>query len=560
MVGRQVRPGARGWAPEVRLFLTSGLLRRLLLVQLALALVPLIVAATFARNTLSEAAGVVVTESQEYFDRKSFEGLRQRDVSLAQSVASFLSEREDDLRVAATLPRTAEAYAAFGQAKRGRLWTVGADGAEVQQPVPLYRQIAFVDASGQEVAAASNQCTAYPFDCSVGSSSDLVDVSNPANTLYGSETYFADTMSLPRDAVYVGKPTGSYVPYEEAYASAQNREGRRYRGVVRFAMPIDEGGQRLGILVLSLESIHLIEQVAHVAPANPLPQAEVDPREADFTYMVGPEGWTIAHPRHFNIAGLDNSGTPVPSISEQDRADPDNLFRPGNLTQMGFIDPALPSLVDAGQAGSAADGVTLTSTPFAGPQRAIAYATIPYYTGQYDTPAGFGTVVMSTDWARFHLESEFLGLQVENRVDALGQQAQALGVATAIVALLLAALLALGIAHPIIRLTAAANNIERERWDLVPLERLQRVTGHDEIARLTRMFASMATEVRSRIVQLREQVQNLQIMIDQTKRETEVSQIVESDFFQDLTEKARQMRQQRRQRVDASLQAPDAQP
>ena len=525
---------------------TSALLRRLVAAQLVVSLIPLAIVATFALQGLTESRNAVVRESQSDFDAKSFEALRTRTLAVAGSVAQFLREREGDARSAAALPRTTQAYLDFARGKRGQLWTVAADGKETVFESPLYREIAFVDPRGQEVVRVTNTCRAYPFTCASQATPDLRNVADPANTLFKNETYYSDTLALARDGIYVGRPVGAYVSYEHAYAGAQNRAGTRYRGVLRFAVPVYDGETRAGTVVLALETIHLIELTAHVAPANPVLQAEVDPREADFAYIIDPDGQALTHPRHFNIAGVDEQGRAVAAISEADRNDPNNLYRPGNLAQMGFIDGKFPQIVTQNRSGDAASGQTLSAKPLGSAERAMGFATIPYHAGRYGTPAGFGAVVLSTDGARFHLESDLLGKQIENRVTSLSDQVRWLGAATLFVAMLSAILLALGVARPILRLTRASGEIELGNWDKVDVERLAATAGGDEVARLTRVFASMIRQVHARQVQLELQVHKLQIIIDEAKREREVKEIVESDFFQDLTLKAEKMRRQRR--------------
>lgn len=58
-------------------------------------------------------------------------------------------------------------------------------------------------------------------------------------------------------------------------------------------------------------------------------------------------------------------------------------------------------------------------------------------------------------------------------------------------------------------------------------------------------FARMATNVREREEELRQEIAQLKIEIDQTKREKQVEEIVESDFFQDIKSRAREMRRKR---------------
>lgn len=60
------------------------------------------------------------------------------------------------------------------------------------------------------------------------------------------------------------------------------------------------------------------------------------------------------------------------------------------------------------------------------------------------------------------------------------------------------------------------------------------------------MLAVAALEAYIREQSLQQQIQQLRIEIDEVKRQKQVTEIVETDFFQSLTEKARLMREQRR--------------
>jgi hypothetical protein len=58
----------------------------------------------------------------------------------------------------------------------------------------------------------------------------------------------------------------------------------------------------------------------------------------------------------------------------------------------------------------------------------------------------------------------------------------------------------------------------------------------------------LSREIGGRITQLRAEVQILQVIIDQTAREHEVSQIVDGEFFVDLSRRAQVLREQQQQR------------
>jgi hypothetical protein len=286
--------------------------------------------------------------------------------------------------------------------------------------------------------------------------------------------------------------------------------------------------------------LHLIEFTAHVAPSNPAPQAEIDAREADFSYMVNPEGWAISQPRHFNIYGVDENGQPVKGISEADKDQDDNLYRPGNLTQMGFIDQSFPGLVLLNQKGE--QGMLWTKDH----KRALIYASIPYFSGQYNTPAGFGLMILSTDGARLHKDAEVLSKQFDNKLTDLSQYSIRLITITLLGVLMLAVLLARTIVAPILRLTSIAKLIESAQWDKVNAASLEKIGGGAEVGQLARVFESMTKQVYVRETDLRKQVEGLKIVIDETKRKKAVEEITDSEFFQNLSERASKIRQRQR--------------
>jgi CRP-like cAMP-binding protein len=65
------------------------------------------------------------------------------------------------------------------------------------------------------------------------------------------------------------------------------------------------------------------------------------------------------------------------------------------------------------------------------------------------------------------------------------------------------------------------------------------------MATLAAEFARMATQVRQREEELRQEIAQLKIEIDQTKKERQVEEITESDFFQDIQARARHLRSRR---------------
>jgi len=95
--------------------------------------------------------------------------------------------------------------------------------------------------------------------------------------------------------------------------------------------------------------------------------------------------------------------------------------------------------------------------------------------------------------------------------------------------------------QPIITLTKAAERIGEGDYEQ-NLSHLTKGRISDEIGTLARVFEIMVSKVYQREQSLIRTVQELKIEIDEVKRQKQVSEIVDSDFFQDLRSKAQAMR------------------
>ncbi|MFN6565487.1 MAG: cache domain-containing protein [Nostoc sp. ChiSLP01] len=113
----------------------------------------------------------------------------------------------------------------------------------------------------------------------------------------------------------------------------------------------------------------------------------------------------------------------------------------------------------------------------------------------------------------------------------------AVGAIAAIVALFLAQ----SIAKPIRVLTKAAKAlVQEEDFDTQKLVEAGSTT--DDIGQLVRVFLEMSQEVKAREQKLKQQVMELHIEIDEAKRASQVAEITETDYFQQLQKKARSLK------------------
>ncbi len=103
------------------------------------------------------------------------------------------------------------------------------------------------------------------------------------------------------------------------------------------------------------------------------------------------------------------------------------------------------------------------------------------------------------------------------------------------------------VARPILRVAHAAASIEAEKFALDSLTPVAQRT--DELGQLARVFQNMAKQVYTREQKLKKQVQELKIEIDEAKRQKQVGEIVDTDFFQDLVGKAQTLRKRNQSRM-----------
>lgn len=122
----------------------------------------------------------------------------------------------------------------------------------------------------------------------------------------------------------------------------------------------------------------------------------------------------------------------------------------------------------------------------------------------------------------------------------LALQQVGLAVVVLLIGLVAGLLMSRRIARPVEEVTQAATALAEDRFEPGMLDRAADRT--DEVGTLARTFRRMATEVIDRERALRDQVKRLTVEIDASRREAAVREIVETDFFADLSAKATEMR------------------
>lgn len=471
----------------------SYLRSRLLLVTVVIlvftAVVPLALLSFFGLRDYQTRGQSDIDVATELLNERSQSILEGRAAGTAYALAAFLRERDSDLQSLAQLPRTAEAYLTFAQSRRSEIWSIAPGGEEIRLQHPLYRELAFLDSSGQEQIKIETVCFLYPWDCEIEIADNLLDVSDPANTLFHREDYFIQAQQLEEGEIYVGRPTGYYVSPDQSYKSGQSSTGERFEGIIRYITPIYEGDELQGYAVMALDHIHVMEFTAHLDPTSTILLPIVDPQPDNIAYIVGSDGAAIAHLLHHNIAGIDRTGQRVPFMTQETAG-------PGNFYEMGFLSPVFPELMD--RVIVQPQGI-VERYEVNGLGRSLGYSLIPYFTGpNYDGNHGFGMVIVSMDYEALHIGTEVLAAQLSTSLNELTAQFGSLILLAIFLVIMVTILVARGIVVPLRELTNYSQALEHRTITDDEITLLKSYKGLSEIAQLARTFGTMAQTVQYR--------------------------------------------------------------
>ena len=406
---------------------------------------------------------------------------------IANAVANFLYQRDDDILYAASMEPGEAIYRDFIDFRKGRLvkqrdWILTPDGNSwiPSRPLtmgpysassntenntnyrnrprelweteerPLYLEMTYLDLAGNEIVKVT---TSDQMD------SRRRNVSNRLNTYVKAETYFQELKNLKPGEIYVSDVIGAYRrshligmytpastaergqefhPEEEAYAGKENPNGKRFKGIIRWATPVVRSGRIAGYVTLALDHDHIMEFVDRITPMEERYVETPSAFEGNYAFIWDYKCRSICHPRHHSIVGFNpETGEPeIPWLEDKIY----NEWRESELPYAEYIrnvpifrdqsrskKPA-PELTAQGLVGL--DGRYLNNAPqctgwmdltkeggsgsflilWSGIWKPNTAAAIPYYTGNYgNTKRGFGFVALGAgleDFQRPAMQTE----------------------------------------------------------------------------------------------------------------------------------------------------------
>lgn len=475
---------------------------KLLLAFLLLSLPPLVWLGTDTARRIQAVGREAVAQSTRTLDTKASQALELQAVELAEGVSRFLGERVQDLELLAHLPRTEAAYLAFAATRTSAVWTprrdAGGAATAARRRFPLYTEASWVDASGREVLRVEGGRLA--------DRRTLRDVSRPQGTTFGVEDYFRAVRELPEGQVYVGHVVGRHVGKAEQLGGAPSVEaavgGAEYRGHIRFARGLWEGGRFAGAVVLALDHRHLMEFTQHVLPLSRERIAFPSYLSGNYAFLFDDEGWIITHPKLWDIRGIDASGRWVPAYTASSPPEDVAAGRiPFRLDDAGFVHPSYPQAAGAVRKGLS--GVIRTSN-VSGVDKVMAYAPVRFSFGAYARRGIFGGVTIGARTDSFHREALATGAVIAR---ASGQTlrtgfllALGLGLAVVVAALWLSRAIVL----PIRRVASMATRIAEG-----DLSARVAAASADEVGELAKDFNRMAELLEEKDQRLRGSLEDL---------------------------------------------------
>ncbi|PHO17604.1 two-component sensor histidine kinase, partial [Malaciobacter molluscorum LMG 25693] len=313
-------------------------------------------------NTANES----ISDSIKILDKKSQQSLERLSYEIANNIANFLYQRDEDILFLSKIDLNQQVIDEFYNSKKRDIIVHGKyyyddrtksyklenetennyvirktslkdnqkefnyiDPKKLNKiKIPIYKEVSFFDLNGKEIYKKTQI------------NPKLLDISKKKNTYINSEDYFYQIKNLKKNEIYVSDVIGQSVnskiigiftkqkakevnikfePEKYAYAGKENPLGKKFQGIIRFITPVFKNSKKIGYLSLALDHEHIMQFTDTVNPIDKNPLQDIsDASDGNYAFMWNYEGKNISHPRDYFIYGYDpKTGKPqMPWLSK----------------------------------------------------------------------------------------------------------------------------------------------------------------------------------------------------------------------------------------------------
>ena len=493
---------------------------------------------------------IAIKNSEDTLDAQSDKLIRIRLIEISKQISEFLRGVEDDAIFLSTLPRDEQTYLSFMNSKRKSVW-FNSDNFEM---LPVYSELSFIGTDGVERVKIKNGFI----------SKNFLDLSKDANLEFKSRAapdapvtnYYKEGMKLKKGEIYVSHIEGRVLNITEAHAGNRNPDGKYAHGVQRFVTPVYRDGEKIGILMLGLDSIHVLEYMQHIRPLDSDRLPLTDLLSGDYLASLDNEGWLL-HPKQYFSKGYDKNGELVPPINESNfqEYNTSGLFPmhiPSSKILWGnsgdeYMKRIMNSLYVTGE------GDFFTEQMLEGKTKVAVWVPVTYGREFGDKPVnlerGYGFLFASSELPVFYQSSTDMGRLIGNRSEVLAINLKEVTVLAAgnidesaknilnripyILMLIMVMLIGFGVAgtyliiRPLRSITEGAKVIGEGKLDY----RID-VTSGDEMGELANSFNSMASELEEKAISMRKRTKELSALYTVAKS---ISQSLDIDEMLNIT-------------------------
>ena len=524
-----------------------NLLGKILVATVLAGLIPLVIMGFVALRgyaAAEENALMVATTAKEEIDAASIKALVLQSEHAAQDIERLLeSAAQDTLRLSHQPPSFERYYDLYiNRTKPIRFPEPGNQAKELI--IPIYREIAFIDTDGFETIKIRDGEQLF--------GADLHNVSQPEDTAYLTEDYFSQTIGLPENELYVSHVTAWHASREIQpgnVLSPDHFDGKSfkdYEGVIRFSSPVyTPEGELKGILLLSLDHRHIIQEVAHIDPAHPGSLAWPNFSSGNYAYMFDNQGYLIGHPLLNRLRGLDENGELVDYMQpEMSKAERETVAF--NLAYSDWLDINYAVIYNDVVEQKAGTAVT---TNQAGASKVTGYAPINFSYGDYAETGIFGGVAIGSEVSGFHQAADAFAESIAAEQAILQRSLVQVGLLSLLLLVGSAFAISSIVSSPIRQLTAVAEAMQEGVLKRVLLQNIFNRKVKDEVSTLASVFLNMGDQIKQREENLREVVQSLKVEVDEMQSIHDADDNgLDADFLRRIESQAALIRTRRRRK------------